>query len=149
MSDVAEIYPAIRIALDMPDRATFKRLRSDTDWGMPDDALIDAALSASLYGAIALTPSGTVGMVRTVGDGALNVYIQDLVVARTHRGQGIGRALVQAIIKQLQQHVPLSATVGLMAADGQSEFYKQFGLIPRPGPGFGPGMQSQLSDLTV
>lgn len=149
MSDVAEIYPAIRIALDMPDRATFKRLRADTDWGTPGDALIDAALSASLYGATAVAPSGTVGMVRTVGDGALNVYIQDLVVARSHRGQGIGRALVQAIIKQLQQSVPLSATVGLMAADGQSEFYTQFGLITRPGPGFGPGMQSQLSDLTI
>lgn len=149
MSDVSEPLSMIRIGLDMPDRATFKRLRADTDWGVPDDAIIDAALSSSLYGAVAVTPSGTVGMVRIVGDGALNVYIQDLIIASTHRGQGIGRALVEAIIKQLRQVIPLSATVGLMAADGQSEFYTKFGFITRPSSGFGPGMQNQLSDLIV
>jgi GNAT superfamily N-acetyltransferase len=147
MSDASHIHRAIQIEPHLPDLASFKRLRAETEWGVPNDSLIKLALENSLFGAIAINGSQTVGMIRIVGDGGLNLYIQDVIVAKSFRGDGIGRSLIQAAIQWMQETVDPSASVGLMAATGQSEFYETFGFIGRPGPGFGPGMQARNSDL--
>ena len=86
-------------------------------------------------------------MARAVGDGILNIYIQDVVVAKSYRGQGIGRKLMTALIDDLIRTAPASCMIGLFAAENQDGFYAQFGLAPRPHTGFGPGMHSALSDL--
>lgn len=149
MVDVLDIRPAVQIVPNLPDLASFKHLRAQTDWGVSDDATIKLALKNSVFGAVAIDGIKTIGMARIVGDGALNVYIQDVIVAEEFRGLGIGRRLVQSAVQWMQDTLPSTATVGLMAADGQGPFYEAFGFTARPGPGFGPGMQTQLSDLTV
>lgn len=147
MSDVSPISPPIRIEPRLPDLASFKRLRATTTWGVPDDAHIELALKNSLFGAVAVQGSQTIGMIRIVGDGAINLYIQDVIVAEAFRGQGIGKSLVQAAIQWMQKTIQPSASIGLMAADGQAAFYETFGFINRPTEGFGPGMTATLSDL--
>lgn len=147
MSDISHIRRAIRIEPHLPDLANFKRLRAETEWGVPNDRVIKLALENSLFGAVAINGLQTIGMIRIIGDGGLNLYIQDVIVAQSFRGNGIGRNLVQAAIQWMQKTIDPSVSVGLMAATGQSEFYEAFGFIGRPGPGFGPGMQAKLSDL--
>jgi len=147
MSDILDRSPAVRIELRLPDILSFKRLRQDTHWGVPEDAHIDLALKNSLFGAVAISKSQTVGMIRIVGDGALNLYTQDVIVAHAFRGQGIGRSLVQSAIHWMQETIQPSATIGLMAADGQAAFYEAFGFTVRPSTGVGPGMHAQLSNL--
>lgn len=41
-----------------------------------------------------------VGLIRTVGDGCTVVWIQDLLVAPDHQQQGIGSALIQAVLER-------------------------------------------------
>lgn len=149
MVETLDIRPAIRIASSLPDLASFQRLRAQTGWGAPDDDTINFALKNSLFGAVAIDGTETIGMVRVVGDGAINVYIQDVIVAKNLRGLGIGRRLVQSAIQWMHDTLPSTVTVGLMAADGQSHFYNAFGFTARPAPRFGPGMHATLSDLSV
>ncbi|GHA91370.1 hypothetical protein GCM10009069_13190 [Algimonas arctica] len=149
MAKVLDIHTAVRIACYLPDLASFKRLRAQTDWGVPDNATITLALNNSVFGAVAIMEMATIGMIRIVGDGAMNVYVQDVIVDENYRGLGIGRRLVQTAIQWMQDTLPSSITVGLMAANGQDSFYETFGFTSRVSPKFGPGMQSQLSDLAV
>jgi GNAT superfamily N-acetyltransferase len=149
MANALDIHPAVRIAYNLPDLASFKRLRAQTNWGVPDNAAITTALNNSVFGAVAIDEMETIGMIRVVGDGAMNVYVQDVIVDENYRGLGIGRRLVQTAIHWMHDMLPSSITVGLMAAIGQESFYEPFGFTSRVGPRFGPGMQSQLSDLTV
>ncbi len=131
----------------LPNVETFRALRSHTDWGVPTVHATKAALTASLCGAVAIQDGQTVAMVRAVGDGVLKVYIQDVIVAKPARSQGIGHALVQTFITHLMATYPPACMIGLFAAEGQGNFYERFGFIARPGIGFGPGMHATLSNL--
>lgn len=82
-----------------------------------------------------------------VGDGVLNVYIQDVIVTQAFQRLGVGQALVSALIDALSKRCGPNCLIGLFAADGQDEFYTQFGFTARPQSGFGPGMHAALSKL--
>lgn len=43
------------------------------------------------------------GLIRTVGDGATVVFVQDILVFPEHQRKGIGSALLQAILDQYRQ----------------------------------------------
>lgn len=43
------------------------------------------------------------GLIRTVGDGATVVFVQDILVFPEHQRKGIGSALLQAILDQYSQ----------------------------------------------
>ena len=88
-----------------------------------------------------------IAMARVIGDGAINLHIVDVVVSVGWRDQGIGRAIMRALILHLKSKYPLSATVTLMAATGQDHFYAGLGFISRPNADFGPGMIARLGDL--
>ena len=66
-----------------------------------------------------------VGLVRTIGDGATIVYIQDVLTLSTHRRQGIGSKLIRIILdkyKDVRQIV-------LMTDNDESKrlFYENLG----------------------
>lgn len=127
--------------------ADFRSLRGMTGWGVPDPAVARAALEGSLFGLTARVQGRAVGMLRVVGDGALNAYIQDLVVDPAHRRAGIGRALVEMAVCELGRTAPDGLAVGLMAAHGADAFYRSCGFRARPNPDQGAGFQARLSDL--
>jgi len=58
--------------------------------------------------------------------------LQDVVIAPEYRGQGVGKAVMQALITQMKHNLPTNCTVGLMAAKDQDDFYTSFSFIPRP-----------------
>lgn len=131
-----------------PTPTEFSALRAQTEWGVPDIETAKSALEHSLMGCVALTPQGgVIGMVRVVGDGVLNIYIQDVVVDRDYRGQGVGQALLRALIFKMQAMYPSDCFVSLLAAQGQSLFYERLGFAARPTQDFGPGMSAALCDL--
>lgn len=131
----------------LPTVEEFIALRTQTDWGVPDDAATEAALKHSFSGVVALEDGEAIGMARTVGDGCLILYIQDVIISESRRTQGIGRSLVQALLDGAAKTCLPTCTIGLFAATGQEAFYKKLGFGTRPNPAYGPGMHGALSDL--
>lgn len=135
------------ISFATPDAAQFKALRDDCGWGHLPLAHAQAALLGSLMTASHYEGKTLVAFGRAVGDGILNVYIQDVIVTPTSRGRGLGDAIVQTLITRLTRILPGSATVGLLAARGRAGFYARHGFELRPGPSTGSGMSASASRL--
>ena len=66
-----------------------------------------------------------VGMGRAISDRANDAYIQDLFVAKTARGLGVGAALARRLALRLR--IDGLGWIGLVAADGSWPFYAKLG----------------------
>lgn len=135
--------------MELPSPQDFKHLRDGAAWGDISLSQAEAALSTSLGGIYAALNGEVVAMARIVGDGILNIYLQDVVVAEPLRGQGIGKALLERLFGQLKAVYPADCTIGLMAAKNQDNFYAQFGFIRRPSDVYGAGMIAPLGDIRL
>ncbi|WP_027339843.1 GNAT family N-acetyltransferase [Halonatronum saccharophilum] len=87
----------------------------------------EAALEQSLFGVVIQYKNKIVGMGRVVGDGNIYFYIQDVAVLPEHQNKGIGKLIMNSIIKYLEDNAPEKAFVGLFAANGNESFYKRYG----------------------
>jgi GNAT superfamily N-acetyltransferase len=68
-----------------------------------------------------------VGLVRTVSDGATIAYVQDVLVHPDHQRTGVGRALLEAVLRRYES---VRQTVLLTDADaGQRAFYESLGFV--------------------
>ena len=64
------------------------------------------------------------GLARTVSDGVVICYLQDLLVRPSHQGRGIGRALLERV---LAENSSCRQVVLMTDADGPTEFYRSLG----------------------
>ena len=138
----------VTIKHGLPNALAFKALRNMAGWG---DITVEQAqhvLDNSLRGVTAYDGNDAIGMARVIGDGVLNAYIQDVVIAPNYQGQGVGKAVIMNLISDMKNSLPPSCTIGLLAAVGQEGFYSSFSFITRPDRDYGAGMFAQLADLT-
>ena len=66
-----------------------------------------------------------VGMGRSISDGVSDAYIQDVVVDKDFRRQGIGEAIIHRIVQFLLEHN--IRWIALISEPGSEEFYRQIG----------------------
>ena len=81
-------------------------------------------------------------MGRIVGDGAVICYIQDLIVIPSYQKKGVGRMIIDRLVK-FAKDIKFQDTeimLDLMCAKGREEFYKKSGFTARPNEKLGPGM---------
>lgn len=123
-----------------PEAQEFVQLRADIGWGELDIELAQASLSNSLYHITARAEGKLIAMARVIGDGAMYFYIQDVIVAPSYQGHGLGHQLMEFIEKYLNDAVKKGATVALLAANGKEPFYKRYGYNERTGTPLGLGM---------
>ncbi len=64
-----------------------------------------------------------VGFARAVTDGVFRAYVEDVVVSRRHRGQGIGRQLVESLHQELRG----IEVVSVFCHSSLCEFYSRTG----------------------
>ncbi len=138
---------AFTIKHDLPSAAAFKALRDMAGWGDISLGKAQHVLANSLHGVTAYDGETPIGMARVIGDGILNTYIQDVVIVPNYRGQGIGKALIHALITDMKNSIPGDCTTGLLATKGQEGFYSSFSFITRPDTDYGAGMFAKLADL--
>ncbi|MEP3890120.1 MAG: GNAT family N-acetyltransferase [Hellea sp.] len=136
------------IKLAMPPPEAFKALRDSAGWGDISITQAQQSLKNTRLGITAYNGETPIGMARLIGDGVLNVYIQDVVVAPQYQGQGVGKAVISTLISRMQNTLPEDCTVGLLAASGQEGFYSSFSFITRPDKDYGAGMFAKLQNLT-
>ncbi len=84
---------------------------------------LGALVEASQVADVAVIDGQVVGFIRAITDGLSNGYLSMLVVASTHRGRGIGRALVERALGSNTQ-----VTWVLRAGrEGAAEFFSKLG----------------------
>ena len=98
------------------------------------------ALKNTLFSVVVYDGRRPVGISRIVGDGRIVFFIKDVVVDPQYQNKQIGRMLMQALLRYIDEKACFNAYVGLMCTPGTENFYEKFGFIRRPCNGFGHGM---------
>jgi GNAT superfamily N-acetyltransferase len=124
-----------------PSLDDYNQLRHDVGWGRYADlAALESGLCHSLYHICAKDGDITIGIGRVIGDGSITFYIQDVIVDADYQGRGIGKRIMEYIMRFIASKATPGAVVGLMAAKGKEGFYEKFGFIGRPTDQYGKGM---------
>lgn len=123
-----------------PDPELFVRFREQCGWGVVSIEAAEIAINRSLFFVCAEIENNVIGFGRVVGDGALNYYIQDMIVETQFRGRAIGSKILSKLVEWIKQDCCSEATIGLMAAVDREELYLRHGFNKRPDVKHGAGM---------
>jgi GNAT superfamily N-acetyltransferase len=128
----------MQLTFDPPSSHEFAELYAETGWGDRSVAELGVALDGSWVVCCARDEDGALrGMGRLLGDGALHAFVTELIVATDARGNGLGTALLEALVAESRRRgVP---DVQLFAARGRLDFYLRNGFAARPADA--PGME--------
>lgn len=120
----------------------YNYLRKSVGWNEIDITQAKVGISNSLYLITAIHMNKTIGLVRVVGDGGYVAIIVDVIVLPDYQGKGIGKILLQKIMKFINNGIQegQSVFINLMSAKGRETFYKQFDFTERPNELMGCGM---------
>lgn len=69
----------------------------------------------------------TIGMGRVIGDGGTAYQVTDIAVLEAHRGKGLGKQIVKALVDWLKANAPPTAYVSLIADGPAKALYAQYG----------------------
>ena len=109
------------------DRDALCSLYKSVGWSVyaSDPDLLMAAVAGSDFVLTATIHHTLIGIIRCVSDDVSSVYIQDIIVHPDHQNQGIGRELMEQVLKRFD-HVRQKV---LLTDDhpGQLHFYASLG----------------------
>lgn len=117
----------VEIVDRMPTVEEHQHLFEAQRWSWYGEQTVRRSLAGSLHGAVAVRDGVTVGMGRVLGDGGAFHYVQDLVVAPTLRGGGVGTALLQHLLAQIRRSAAGDTIVGLFSTPEAIPLYRKFG----------------------
>jgi len=108
-------------------QASLLKLYNDAGWTAytNDPKQLESAIKNSLYVLTAIQGEELIGLVRVVGDGFTIAYIQDILVLKSHKRQGIGTKLIQTVLAKFS-HIRQKV---LLTDDNQETrlFYESLG----------------------
>lgn len=116
----------------VPSVEDYQKLRSAVGWGLCDPESTAKALTNSLYAVSALHENEVIGCGRVIGDAGIYYYIQDIIVLPEFHGRGVGRMIMDAVMRFLEKHACANSFLGLMAAKDVAGFYEKYGFARRP-----------------
>jgi ribosomal protein S18 acetylase RimI-like enzyme len=101
-------------------------------WSIGDtsEEAVDKIINGSHCFLVALEDDRIIGMGRAISDRASDAYIQDVTVANTFRGRGIGSEIIKQLISRL--HTDGLGWIGLIAEKNSRAFYERLGFDPMP-----------------
>lgn len=119
-----------RILLRTPPVEDYLRLRRDTGLSPFTEQAARAGLANSFVAVTLEHERRAVGMGRVIGDGGLFFQAVDIAVLPAHRGMGLGKAIVAALLARLEERLDAPAYVSLVADGEARHLYAQFGFEP-------------------
>lgn len=118
----------------------YNNLRKSTGWDEKEISIVENAIKSSVIVKKAVKDNEVVGMARVVGDG-IYYLIVDVVVNPNYQGLGIGKKLVEDIVKDIEERTKVGQTcsINLMSMGGKEAFYEKCGFtkVPFGHTGFG------------
>ncbi len=120
----------------------YNTLRKAVNWLTLEEAQARRGIKNTYYLVAAVDGDKTVGMARVISDGGYVVYIADVIVIPEYQGKGIGRFIMEDVMKYIYEVISNGAPVmvNLMSAFNRESFYEQFGFVKRPTSDAGAGM---------
>lgn len=118
MMDLDLVYDATGV-----DWQTVTNTLREVGMAYADPAVHQRAFAASHTQVFAYRAGRLVGFGRALSDGVYQAAFYDIAVVPDHQKQGIGRAVVQALLARVT-----GCTVILYAAPGKEAFYQSLGL---------------------
>jgi len=122
------------------DAADYHFLRTAVGWSSYATQEIEQGLENTLFTVTAFLENKAIGMGRVVGDGKLVFYIQDVIVLPEFQNKGIGKRIMEELLKYIDARSVNNSVIGLMSAVGKDGFYEKFGFVRRPNERMGSGM---------
>ena len=129
-----------RVVFRNPTIQEYNDLRALVEWPVFENQLVETALSNTLFSVCVEDGGNMVGMGRVVGDNAIYLHIQDLIVHPDFQRKGIGKLIMDALLNYIDQVAGKNTNIGLMCSKGREAFYTEFGFSVRPSDKFGAGM---------
>ena len=119
----------------------YNQLRNSVGWDSKDINVIEKALKNSAIIKKVMIDNETIGMARTIGDG-LYYLVVDVVVNKDYQGKGIGKILIEEIVKDIYNKMKegQKVSINLMSMQGKEEFYEKCGFRKVPFDYTGYGM---------
>lgn len=119
----------------------YNNLRKSIGWDIKDTHIVEEAIKNSVIIKKAVKNNETVGMARVIGDG-IYYLIVDVVVNKNYQGNGIGKKLIDEIIKEVENRTQegQKSSINLMSMEGKEAFYEKCGFTKVPFGYTGYGM---------
>lgn len=131
----------LRISYRTPGPTEYNELRQLVGWPTFDTDLAKEGLANSIFGVVVVNEHDLIlGMGRIIGDKAIYLHIQDVIVRPEFQGKGVGKLIMSELLKYADKLGGRNTNIGLMSSVGRENFYKNFGFMQRPSDKFGAGM---------
>ena len=132
----------IRYIETIPTADQFNELTFSVGWGNTDNAIVEKALKNTLYSVCAYDNTQIIGFGRLIGDEAMFLYIQDVMVSPEYQGKQIGSHIMKYLVNKVDEFKKINPDIRtyLGASKGKDAFYKKFGFVTREEAGLGAGM---------
>lgn len=138
---------AYTIERRLPTAGQWMKLRASVGWATFEEEAAGASLAATPFCVCAFEDGELIGMARVLGDGVICFYVGNVMVRPDRQREGVGRAIMNEVMKYLNENAAKGAIASLLSIEGAEEFYTRFGFEKRPGGGMGCGMSLQLASL--
>jgi len=130
-----------KVSRQTPTAYEYNELRRLAEWPTFEEELVNQALSNSVFSIVVHDENGLIiGMGRILGDKAIYLHVQDVIVRPECQRHGIGNLIMNELLAYIEMTGVKNTNVGLMCSKGREAFYKPFGFSERPNERFGAGM---------
>ncbi len=117
----------INVLYEIPNAQEYNNLRIVSGLSPKDEVASEIGLKNSIFMVTLRESDKLVGMGRIIGDKGCFYHIVDIAVAPSYQGNGLGNLIMSEITKYLENHVPKSSYVSLIADVPADRLYKKFG----------------------
>ena len=123
----------------------YNELRNSVGWDSKEKHIIQNALDSSVVVKKVIFENKTLGMARAIGDG-LYFLIVDVVVNSDYQKKGIGKLLIESIVKDIEDHTKVGqkCSINLISMKGKEKFYEKCGFRTIPFDYTGYGMVRRI-----
>ena len=127
----------------LPSVDDFNRLLDSVGWRKLDSYIVQKVLNYSLYSLCLIHETRVIGICRLVGDGAMKIYVEELIIDPKYQRQGLGKLLMNRVMEYVSRTYTKGCSIGLFANTGLEKFYNSWGFTKRADDK--PGMKLTIS----
>ncbi|MDW5316280.1 GNAT family N-acetyltransferase [Rhizobium sp. PL01] len=118
---------AYSIVVRTPSVEEYLHLRAVSGLSPFSEEAARKGLEGTVFSAVVLCEGSAVGMGRLIGDGGCFFQIVDIAVHPEHQGRGLGKMIMKAVMGHIENELPGSAYVSLIADVPADTLYEKFG----------------------